>query len=68
MPSDSQRESKCDDTGQLPPLLTVHEVVLLTRLGRTTVYEAIRRGELPSVRVGRRVMVPSAKLRQRLCI
>ncbi|WP_334109819.1 excisionase family DNA-binding protein [Thermodesulfitimonas autotrophica] len=36
----------------------VDEFRRLTGLGRGTVYEAIRRGEIPAVRVGRRVLIP----------
>ena len=39
--------------GSEPMLLTVDEVQELTQLGRTKVYELIRSGELPVVRIGR---------------
>jgi len=47
------------------PLLTVDEVIALgvLRRGRSAIYEAIRRGEVPSVRIGRTVYVPTGKLR-----
>jgi excisionase family DNA binding protein len=38
--------------------LTVEEVASLLGLGRTAAYEAARRGEIPSRRLGRRVIVP----------
>jgi len=38
--------------------LTVEEVASLLGLGRTAAYEAAQRGEIPSRRLGRRVMVP----------
>lgn len=38
--------------------LTVEEVAGLLGLGRTAAYEAARRGEIPSRRLGRRVVVP----------
>ncbi|MEQ8716666.1 MAG: helix-turn-helix domain-containing protein [Acidimicrobiales bacterium] len=38
--------------------LTVEEVASLLSLGRSATYEAIRRGEIPSRRLGRRVLVP----------
>lgn len=38
--------------------LTVEEVAGLLGLGRTAAYEAARRGEIPSRRLGRRVIVP----------
>ncbi len=38
--------------------LSVDEVASLLGLGRTAAYEAARRGEIPSRRLGRRVIVP----------
>lgn len=38
-------------------LLTVQDVQDLLQLGRSTVYELIRTGELPSVRIGRSVRI-----------
>lgn len=38
-------------------LLTVRDVQEATSLGRTKVYELIRKGELPVVRIGRAVRV-----------
>lgn len=47
------------------PLLTVDELVqLVPSLGRTAAYEAIRRGEIPSISYGRKVFVVTARLRQ----
>jgi excisionase family DNA binding protein len=37
------------------PLLTVDDLRQTLRIGRTQVYELIRRGELPTVRVGARI-------------
>ena len=47
------------------PLLTVDEVIAIgvLRRGRSAVYEAIRRGEVPSLRIGRTLFVPTGKLR-----
>lgn len=39
-------------------LLTVPEAARRLSLGRTTAYQLVRRGELPSVRLGRAVRVP----------
>jgi excisionase family DNA binding protein len=41
-----------------PLVLTVEEAARLLRIGRGTAYEAVRTGDIPSVRVGRRVLVP----------
>lgn len=39
-------------------LLTVAEAAQRLSLGRATTYQLVRRGELPSMRVGRAVRVP----------
>jgi excisionase family DNA binding protein len=38
--------------------LTIEETASLLGLGRTAMYEAARRGQIPSRRLGRRVLVP----------
>ena len=38
--------------------LSIDEVASLLGLGRTAAYEAARRGDIPSRRLGRRVIVP----------
>jgi excisionase family DNA binding protein len=38
--------------------LTVEETATLLGLGRTAAYEAARRGDFPTRRLGRRVIVP----------
>ena len=38
--------------------VTVEEAASLLSLGRTAAYEAIRRGEIPARRLGRRLVVP----------
>ena len=43
-------------------LLTVPEAARRLSLGRATTYQLVRRGELPSVRVGRAVRVPARAL------
>ena len=55
--------------------LTVDEAAVLLGIGRILAYEAVARGEIPSIRVGRRYLVPVAALgkllaeasSQRLC-
>lgn len=42
----------------LPDVLTVVEFARLMRIGRNSAYEAIRRGDVGSVRIGRRVVIP----------
>lgn len=43
--------------------ITVEEVADLLGLGRTAAYDAIKRGDLPSFKIGRRVLVPVGKLK-----
>ena len=38
-------------------LYTVLEAAQLTGVGRSTMYELVRRGEVPSVRLGRKVLI-----------
>jgi excisionase family DNA binding protein len=44
-------------------VLNAEEVARLLGLSRGTVYEAMRTGEIPSLRVGRRLLVPTHALR-----
>jgi excisionase family DNA binding protein len=45
-----------------PTLLTVPETAAYLRISRNTAYEIVKRGELPSVRLGRVIRVPRASL------
>lgn len=56
------RQTAYDD---LPSRLTVPEYQAATGLGRGTVYDAVQRGELPVLRVGRRILIPREALRAR---
>jgi excisionase family DNA binding protein len=42
--------------------VTIEEAAAILGIGRTLAYEAVRRGELPAVRVGRRLLVPIRQL------
>lgn len=43
-------------------VLTPIETAKLLRIGRGTVYEQIRLGVIPSIRMGRRILIPKAAL------
>lgn len=43
-------------------VLTVEEAGRLLGLSRPTAYQAAARGEIPSIRIGRRILVPVAAL------
>ncbi len=49
-----------------PNVLTVVETATFLRVGRSAAYEAIRSGEIPSIRVGRSIRVPRAALERLL--
>jgi excisionase family DNA binding protein len=46
--------------------LTVEEAAATLGISRAFAYEAVRRGEIPSIRIGRRVLVPHAALNRLL--
>ena len=46
--------------------LTVDETAKCLGIGRNSAYEAIARGEIPFIRVGKRLLVPKAALEKLL--
>jgi len=46
--------------------ITVEEVAVLLGVGRSAAYDAARRGDLPALRVGRRLLIPVPRLLQML--
>jgi len=50
----------------LPQFLTPVEVITLTRIGRSSFYDAVKRGDIPVVRFGRLIRVPREFLLKRL--
>jgi excisionase family DNA binding protein len=46
--------------------VTVEETAKRLGIGRNTAYDAVRRGDIPSIRIGRRVVVPVAVLERML--
>lgn len=42
--------------------LTVNETAKRLGIGRNQAYEAVKRGEIPVIRIGRRLLVPEAAL------
>ncbi|MCL6521394.1 MAG: helix-turn-helix domain-containing protein [Firmicutes bacterium] len=45
-----------DEDGE-PLVLTVAEVARLLRVGQTTLRQALKRGDIPHVRLGRRILI-----------
>lgn len=48
--------------------ISVEEAAKILGIGRNTAYEAARSGELPTIRVGRRILVPYAAIERMLGI
>ena len=46
----------------LPVILTVDEAARLLRISRGLAFAGVRSGDIPSIRVGRRILVPRARL------
>ncbi|HAN64462.1 MAG TPA: DNA-binding protein [Rhizobiales bacterium] len=46
--------------------LTIPETAKLLGVGLNQAYEAARRGEIPTIRIGRRILVPVAALERKL--
>ena len=46
--------------------LTVDEAAAVLGISRTSAYEAVRRGEVPSIRIGRRVLISVNALEEML--
>jgi excisionase family DNA binding protein len=46
----------------LPPTLTIPEAARLLGISRSATYRAAAKGEIPTIRIGCRLLVPTAKL------
>ncbi len=47
-----------------PLAISVPEAARLLGLSRSTTYQAVKRGDIPSVRIGGRVLVPLRRLEE----
>ena len=45
------------------PVVSVERAGALLGLGRSASYDAVKRGDIPSIRIGRRYVVSTARLR-----
>jgi excisionase family DNA binding protein len=63
---DTQYEGIADRLERLlnAPTVSVPDAARLLGVGRSTVYTAVKSGEVPSIRVGNRVRIPSRWVRQ----
>lgn len=52
----------------LPTTLTVEQTATVLDIARGSAYRGVRRGEIPAVRVGRRILVPVGALAEHFSI
>lgn len=55
-----QGETVATDTAE-KPTLTVEEASALASVGINQMYQAVREGTIPSLRIGRRILIPRKK-------
>ncbi len=60
------REWETPSPKQLRLTLTVEEAAETLGLSRAFAYDAVRRGEIPSIRIGRRILIPKKALERLL--
>lgn len=46
------------------PVLSVEEAARILNMGKSTLYRHLADGSIPFVRIGKRVLVPTARLRE----
>jgi len=64
-PHDPERDHRDNDLG-IPAgrvVMSVEEAAALLGISRTAAYEAVRRGQIPSRRIGRRIVIPVPMMR-----
>jgi len=67
MNQDPQTENQTVEKGGKESLvLTAGETAKILRLSKTTVYDQIRQGSIPSIRIGKRILIPRAALMRKL--
>lgn len=54
------------DLRELPPTITVEQAGNLLGISRRSAYRAAAAGQIPTLRLGRRLVVPTARLRRLL--
>lgn len=57
---------KMSALANLPPTLSVEEAAEQLGIGREAAYQAVRSGQIPSLRIGRRIRIPTPKLLEML--
>jgi excisionase family DNA binding protein len=55
-----------EETNKTRLTVTVEEAAELLGLGRNAAYEGVRRGQIPAIKIGKRILVPRAQLERLL--
>ena len=63
-PSSARRHNSARDDQKL--VLTVPEIAAVLGISRSLAYELVGRGDLPSIRLGRRIVVPRRAIEEML--
>jgi len=58
----SDRRRVGDEVDDSRPTLTVEETAKLLGISRGLAFQAVRRGDIPAIRIGRRILVPLTQL------
>ena len=67
MSQDPQTENQTMEKDSNDSLvLTAGETAKILRLSKTTVYDQIRQGSIPSIRMGKRILIPRVALMRKL--
>ncbi len=56
------------ERGNEPMTYKVEEAAKLLRIGRNQAYDAVANGEIPSIRIGKRILVPRIALERMLAV
>ena len=54
------------DPDDWPATMTISEAARILGISRSAAYRAAAKGEIPTIRIGGRLLVPTAKLREML--
>jgi len=60
--------ASCPEANDRPTLPVWPDTALILGLSKASTYEAVHRGEIPVIRIGRRLLVPTAALRRMLLL
>lgn len=66
MPKYTTRARQPIPSAEDEPTLTVDQVAAILGISRASAYNAVRDGQIPSIELGRRKLVPTAALRSML--